>query len=249
MILEKFVRVLFVGSLVLLLTALWLSEALPDPKDVREELLADPVQRVRNAPAFTTRVGGVEYSVQPRFTYDLYGLVVSRHDAAAWWDYIHKEWNDNLNVVDLCVVWGENIPQGAYRSMSYSHDQWTCWYSTGSSEAMAAFDASALSNNHMITDDPRIVTALRSARVGDQIHVEGYLADYAIYKRGASPFQRVSSTVRNDTGNGACEVVYVEAFQILKAGGGAWRRLRWVAGGLLLVSILAWFLLPPRVYR
>lgn len=61
--------------------------------------------------------------------------------------------------------------------------------------------------------------------------------------------QRVSSTVRQDTGTGACEVVYVEAFEILKAGGGAWRMLRWVAADLLCFSILAWFLLPARVYR
>lgn len=249
MFLEKVVRALFFGSLVLLLTSLWLSEALPEPKAVREELLSEPEQRVHHAPAFTTHVGGVEYSVQPRFTYDLYGLVVSRHDSAAWWDYIHKEWNDNLNVVDLCVVWGDNIQQDAYRAMSYSHDQWTCWYQTSSSEAMAAFDTSAISNNHLITDNPAIVAALRSARVGDQVHVQGYLADYTTFKRGSSALQRVSSTVRQDSGAGACEVVYVETFEILKAGGGAWRTLRWVAAGLLFFSILAWFLLPARVYR
>lgn len=249
MLLEKFVRALFFGSLALLAAALWFSEALPKVEAIDEALLSEPEQRAVMSPAFTTEVGGVEYSVQPRFAYDLYGVVVSRHDSAAWWDYIHKEWNDNLNVVDLCVVWGENVRQDAYRAMSYTHDQWTCWYSTGSSEVFAAFDSSAISNNHMITDNPGVAAALRSARVGDQVHVQGYLADYTIYKHGASPFQRVSSTVRNDTGNGACEVVYVEEFSILKAGGGAWRAMRWIAGGLLALSILAWFLLPARVYR
>lgn len=249
MLLEKLVRALFIGSLALLAASLWFSESLPKAEVIEASLLSEPEQRPLSLPPFTTEVGGVEYSVQPRFSYDLHGVVVSRHDSAAWWDYIHKEWNDNLNVVDLCVVWGENVQQDAYRSMSYSHDQWTCWFSTGSSEVFSAFDSTAISNNHMITDSPQIASVLRSVRIGDQIHVRGYLADYAIHQDGASPFRRVSSSVRNDTGNGACEVVYVEEFSILKPGGGAWRAMRWVAGILLGLSILVWFLLPARVYR
>lgn len=246
---EKIVRILFFGSSVLFLAAIWLGEALPEARAVREELLSDPVQRARQMPAFSTNAGGVEYSVQPRFTYDLYGLVVSRHDTSSWWDYIHKEWNDNLNVVDLCVVWGENIRRDAYRSISFSNDQWTCWYETRSSEALQAFDATAASNNHMITESPRIAHALRSVRVGDQVHVRGYLSDYSIITNGHSGIQRVTSTVRNDSGNGACEIVYVEDFEILKAGGGIWRKIKWIAAGVWVISILAWFMLPPRLRR
>lgn len=249
MFLEKLVRAVLFGSLALLAAALWFSDALPKASAVREEMLSEPEQHTVNAAAFTTRVGGVDYSIQPRFSYDLYGVVVSRHDSAAWWDYIHKEWNDNLNVVDLCVVWGPNVEGDAYREMSYTHDQWTCWYSTSSSEVFADFDTSAIANNHLITDDPGVAKALRTVRVGDQIHVRGHLADYTIYKRGESPFRRVSSSVRNDTGNGACEVVYVDEFSILQAGGGAWRAMRWIAGILLGLSVLVWFLLPARVYR
>ena len=32
------------------------------------------------------------------------GLVVSKHDADTWWDWIHRAWNDHLNVTDLCVI-------------------------------------------------------------------------------------------------------------------------------------------------
>jgi hypothetical protein len=221
---------------------------LPGPADVREELLADPVQRPRNMAEFVARAGGVEYRVAPRYTYDLYGLVVSRHDASSWWDYVHREWNDNLNVVDLCVVWGENIRRDAYRAVSYSHDQWTCWYRTRSAEAFAAFDTRAISNSHLITDDAAIAEALRAARVGDQIRVRGYLADYS-GPSGPSGLQRVSSTVRDDTGNGACEVVYVEDFAILQAGGGPWRALKWLAIGMLVLSVVTWFVLPVRRHQ
>lgn len=249
MFLHKSVKAIFIGSLALSLWAVWQSESLPEPKAIREELRSEPVQRVSDSPAFSTRVGGVKYSIQPRFTYDLYGVVVSRHDAAAWWDYAHKEWNDNLNVVDLCVVWGENVLQDAYRKINYSHDQWTCWYQTHSSDVIAAFDSTAFSNNHLITDNPQLANALRTAKVGDQVHVRGYLADYTIVDGKTAGFKRVSSTVRSDTGNGACEVIYVKSFEVIQAGGGNWRRIKWIAAGVFVFSILLWFHLPVRVYR
>ena len=28
-----------------------------------------------------------------------------------------KDWNDHLNVADLCVIWGPNLRNDAYRAM------------------------------------------------------------------------------------------------------------------------------------
>jgi hypothetical protein len=70
--------------------------------------------------------------------------------------------------------------------------------------------------------------------------MSGYLAEYS----HAGGFFRGSSTVRTDTGNGACETVYLEAFDILKNGGRRWHYLRWFSGFLLVASVLAWFALP-----
>ena len=60
-------------------------------------------------------------------------------------------------------------------------------------------------------------------------------------------FKRGTSVVRTDTGNGACETVYVEAFENLKPGGGPWRTLYWVALGMLALGALGWLALPPHV--
>ena len=35
-------------------------------------------------------------------------LVVGLHHSDTWWDYPHKDWNDHINLMDLCMVWGEN---------------------------------------------------------------------------------------------------------------------------------------------
>jgi hypothetical protein len=234
-------KLLAAASLALLLTSCWKAESLPH-SGLSPVLLDEPLQLPVRQPAFQTQVGGIEYTVQPLYRYELAGLVVSRHDSKAWWDYAHAEWKDELNAVDLCVVWGDNVSSSAYLPLNYSSDQWTCHVQTGSSEAWQAFDPTALSNNHLITDQPALAQRLRDARIGDQIRLRGYLAEYS-HKVGTG-FHRGTSTTRNDTGNGACETIYVEEFEILEPGGKPWRALRWPAAIAFGVFVLLWLRQP-----
>jgi hypothetical protein len=237
-------KLLMFSGLVLLLTALWKEDSLPPAHLLRPELLDGPRQILVQRPVFTARAGGIDYKVQPLFRYDLHGLVVSRHDSDTWWDYIHKEWNDHLNVADLCVVFGENARSGAYRDISFSSGQFVCNFQTSSSEAFAAFDQTATSNNHLLTTDAGIAKRIRNARVGDQIHFTGYLAEYS-HNVGAG-FRRGTSTVRTDSGNGACETVFLESFEIVAPGGGPWPMLVKVAIGMMIGGLLLWFAAPVR---
>ena len=237
------VKLLLAGSLALLAVALWQKDALPDRQLLQPDLLGEPEQvQVRKQP-FETTVQGITYTIRPKYTYDLSGLVVSMHDTRTWWNYIHREWKDNLNVVDLCVVWGNNARTGVYRDVSFWNGQFWCYFEMGSREVYDAFDQAAYSNNHLITDDPEIARKLRSTRIGDQVRFRGYLAEYSHNHEGRS-FNRGTSTVRTDSGDGACETVYVEDFEILRPGGGLWRTLAWVAAFLLAAGVLAWFRLP-----
>ena len=237
-------KFLMLSGLVLVLVALWKANVLPPPNLLRAELLDDPRQMAVDRPAFSARAGGIDYSVQPLYRYDLYGLIVSRHDSDTWWDYIHKEWNDNLNVADLCVVFGENARSGAYRDINFSSGQFVCNFQTSSSEAYAAFDPSAISNNHLLTTDATIAKRIRNARVGDQIHFTGYFAEYS---HNVGPgFRRGTSTVRTDSGNGACETVFLESFEIVALDSGPWPTLIKVAIGMIIAGLLLWFAAPVR---
>ena len=221
-------RVLIVGSAALLLVAWWVRDRLPPPK----ELEAAP---------FKTTVGGIEYTVRPVFTYDLSGLVVSKHNADTWWDWVHKAWNDSLNVTDLCVVWGGNARGGAYRDISFSSGEFVCYWQSSSSATWDAFDQYSVSNNHLLADDPVIAKVLKNARVGDQIHFRGYLAEYSHHQGFA--FFRGTSTTRQDTGNGACETVYATEAEIIRPGNRGWRMAFWIAAWTLVASIAAWLYL------
>ena len=242
--LKVLVRLLFAGGFGLLGASLWLRDAPPEPAMLRPEVLEAPVQVQVRKPAFETAVGGVKYRVQPLYTYDLSGVVVSRHSSDSFIDYIHRARNDNLNVVDLCVIWGDNV-RADLSQIAFSSGQFQCFWETGSEAAWKAFDQYQISNNHLLTDKAPVAKRLRDVRVGDQVRFRGYLAEYS-HNHGFD-FKRGTSIVRTDTGNGACETVFVEDFENLQPGGGPWRRLFWVALGLLALGVVAWLVLPAEV--
>src|SRR5262249_14515723 len=141
-----------------------------------ERLYEAPKQVPVGAHPAAVTVNGVQYSIQPRYTYELSGLVVELHDSETWWDYAHKEWNDYLNVVDLCVVWGSNAKSGNYRFADFWHSEWECFARWRGPEGALALGE--MSNNHLITVDPALARRLRQVHIGDQVRFRGYLADY-----------------------------------------------------------------------
>ena len=66
-------------------------------------------------------------------------------------------------------------------------------------------------NMHMIPADANIAHTLKSIRVGQVVRLSGYLVDVA----APDGFHWRSSLTRNDTGNGACELVWVEDLQVM----------------------------------
>lgn len=237
------VKSLLAAGFGLLLVAAWLRHDLPAPGRLLDSLQQEPEQVQVREPAFNTTVGEVTYTVNPLYTYEIQGLVVSMHDTSTWWNHLHREWNDKLNVVDFCVVWGRNTSSGIYRKPDYSSGQFTCNVRIPDQQTFMAFDMAGLSNNHVLTDNPRVAKQLRSVRIGDQIRLRGYLAEYS-HNHNGQPFRRGTSTVRNDTGNGACETVFIKSFDILQRGGGPWRSLYWVAWLMIGIGIVGWFRLP-----
>ena len=229
---------------VLLAVSLWQRHALPDPEQLDPLVRNEPVQRTIHLPPFQTTAGGVTYTIKPLAEYQVWGLVVSRHDTSTWWNWIHAAWNDHLNVTDLCVVFAENAERGAYKGLHYSSGQFQCFVETHSDELWNAFSMRALANNHLLSSERTLTNRLRAVRVGDQVHIGGYLSEYSHQVGGG--FQRGTSLTRDDTGNGACETIYVRQFEVLRVGGKPWRALVYVATGLLVLGLVLWARRPFR---
>jgi hypothetical protein len=247
MLLHLVARFLMTGGLLAAALGWWMKDALPDPAKLQVEELEEPVQKSVRKPPIDTRVNGVDYRIQPRYAYELNAVVVSLHHSDSWWDYAHKEWGDHVNVMDLCVAWGDSVRSGAYRDVSFSNTQWECHWSYRSELAMKHFNNAQASNNHIVTDDPGLARALRDIHVGDQIRLRGYLVDYASFKDGRQTGNRVSSETRTDSGPGACEVLYIDGFEKVGSPNRAWRVTRWAGLAALLLGLLLWLFLPARI--
>lgn len=155
---------------------------------------------------------GHQYSLKPHFNYKMRGLVVELADAMRFTNTTHKNAGDYLNSHDICVLWGADANDLDLSKLNFTHGDWTCYVQTTSMETWAKFKMDGLANNHMLPATPEIQDLIRDVRIGDQIEFEGQLVDYNI---DGGPF-RTTSTIRSDTGNGACEIVYVTSFKFLK---------------------------------
>ncbi len=221
----------------LLLVVSWfMKDRFPGREELLPDLLKEPVQKERNTAPFTVEAGDMVYTITPLFSYEIHGMVVSHHNCGAWWDIYHRDrWKDFINIKDLCMVWGENIETEVFREMKFSNDSWTCTCFWPNAEVGARFRMASLSNNHLLcTDDMLRERMLKTAR-GDQVRLRGTLAEYS---HSGGTFRRGTSTRRTDTGNGACETIFVEDYEILKRANPAWKALYSLSGHVILGCLL-----------
>lgn len=207
---------------------------------------AEPLQEVSERAAFTTTIGGYTYTLTPRATYEISGLVVSQHRSDALFNLYHQA--DPGNIRDVCVVWGEAITNGSYRKVKFSSGEFTCSFSW-SGALTPPFKPEKASNSHLIPANRAIARHIGSIRVGDQIRMTGLLVDYKVTREGQDIFTRRTSLTRDDTGNGACEILYVTDLSVVARGdhleADAGRYLWYTSLALLVALGWVWFVRPP----
>jgi hypothetical protein len=237
-------KAVLAGSALTLVVAFFNRNDLPGRIDFAPQLEQEPRQRPITQPALTVPYAGVEYRVEPLFSYELYGLVVSfrQHDGE---DSMHKWSNDHLNMADLCVVWSDTAFAPTLDELDFWNGIFTCNVQTRDSVAWANFKLNQLSNNHLISADPFIRDRVAHVRIGDQIRIKGKLSRYGAV--GGSGL-RGTSTTRDDTGDGACETILVDEFEIIEPGSSGWRTAMWAALAVLVAALAVHFALPYRPY-
>lgn len=229
-------RLTLLISIGLLSISFILKDRLPDGDAILEDLLQGPVQTPVDTAPFEIQSGEMVYTIRPLYAYELVGLVVSDHNCGTWWDIYHRDqWKDFINVKDLCVLWGNNVQTEVYKDMRFTSDSWTCTYYWPNEEVGSRFNHTQLSNNHLLSHDESVTRLLLRTSPGDQVYLRGYLAEYS---HSNGEFHRGTSTVRTDTGNGACETIFVEEYEILKPGNPFWRAAYKISKYVILLSLL-----------
>jgi hypothetical protein len=241
---RTFNKGLLVASSLTLVVAFWNRNDLPGGIDFHAKLEDAPRQRAIDARPTTVSYAGVDYHVEPLHEYELYGLVVSyrHHDGE---DSMHRWSNDHLNMADVCVVWSDSAFSPTLRELDFWNGVFTCNVQTRDSFAWSQFKMNQLANNHLISADPFIRDRVAEVRIGDQIRIKGSLARYGAVGGGL----RGTSTTRDDTGDGACETILVDEFEIIVPAFSRWRAAMWVSLAALLAALAIHFSLPHRPYR
>jgi hypothetical protein len=233
----------FFASALLAVVAFWQRNDFPAASTLLPQLAAEPVQRAATRAPFTAAYAGVQYAVEPQYEYELRGMVVSyrQHDGES---RMHRAANDHLNVADLCVVWGGTAASPYLNDISFWNGIFTCNFQTRSQTAWESIDTAQISNNHLIADDDVIRGEVARVSIGDQIRVRGWLASYGA--GGGS--KRGTSTTRADTGDGACETIFVREFEISRVAQNPWRWVLYTVLGVLALTLVVHFRLPYRPY-
>lgn len=248
--LNRLLQVIFVLSLGLLLLGYVKKDQLPPADFYLQQLLTEPQQTATEEQPFQTTANDIVYTIEPKFDYQLNGVVVSFHDSDAFIDiYHHKDWKDFINIRDLCVIWGDNVRSGVYRELDFYNATWTCWVTWPDANVAERFTMRQLSNNHLLANDADLNKTIMTAEPGDQISFKGMLASYS---HSNGQFQRGTSITRDDNGNGACETVFLKEFKIIKKANEGWRltyTLAKAATALSLLGILILLFVGPVTRR
>lgn len=145
-----------------------------------------------------------DYRLQPRASFQIRARVLSRED---------YNWGTeaDLSPMDLALGWGVMSDQSVLDRINI--DQRSRWYFTQYDFPAPISDQDIIlnsSNMHMIPGRPWLEDELEKIRHGDIVQLNGFLVDVD----SDSGWRWRTSLKRDDTGNGACEIVYLESVVI-----------------------------------
>lgn len=156
-----------------------------------------PVQRNLRQPE-TFRLE--DFTITRRATFDIQARVLSR-ETYFWGN------ESELSPIDLALGWGRMSDQAVLDQISVR--QGRRWYYTRYALPPPIPEQEIIrssANMHMIPADSSVERSLKKLRRGDVIRIKGYLVDI----NQASGWSWRTSLTREDTGQGACEIIYVE---------------------------------------
>lgn len=145
-----------------------------------------------------------DYQLTRRARFAIRARVLSREPY-----YLRRE--SDLSPLDLALGWGVMSDEAVLKRIEIS--QRNRWYFTRYEYPAPLTDAQITANSsnmHMIPARQAIKRQLKELRPGNVVTLEGYLVDVD----HPSGWYWRTSLSRTDTGNGACEIVYVEALTV-----------------------------------
>ena len=147
-----------------------------------------------------------DFTLTPLAEFSLTARVLSRSD----YSFDHAA---ALSPTDLAFGWGRMSDSSVLAQLDISQSGRWYYYHWSTDEPPIPKDEIIRSsaNMHMIPADDAVRTVLRHVHAGDIVHLEGELIE--AHGKDGSVWR--SSMTRDDTGDGACEVVYVRKLVVM----------------------------------
>ena len=173
--------------------------------------LKEPVQREVEGGTVYMDKGGFDITVTFKCSYDIEALVVHTKDYRG-----DDNMADAISPVDLGLAWGRVAELNEKVDFQWDQANRRCYCEVNSQEDMYLvggmdYLSQNFSNNHIIPAEENVRKDIERVRRGDHIRLRGYLVnvDGVEKKTGQGGYYWHSSTTRTDTGDGACEIIYV----------------------------------------
>jgi hypothetical protein len=144
------------------------------------------------------------FVLQPRARFTADARVLSR-------ERYHMGKLSDVSPLDIAVGWGPMSDSAVLADLDISQgNRFYYWHYDDEPPIPREVIQSHSANWHLLPATDAVWHSLRGIRVGDVVHLEGLLVDV---ESGETGGVRTSLT-RDDTGPGACEIIYVDAVSI-----------------------------------
>lgn len=192
-----------IGLLATLLVTLGCGTGGGRPDGTGISVAGDPEQTAADGEApFTLERGGWSWAVKPLRRYAVRGVVVGV-------ERYSTGWQSGLSPCDVALAWGPLAEGKLYRRLDWSQSgRWYFWRYPAGFGHDNAFISRHSSNTHVIPRSRAVARAACGLDEGDVVELSGLLVRADGVKGGATVWWE-SSTARDDTGDGSCEVLYV----------------------------------------
>jgi hypothetical protein len=160
-----------------------------------------PVQQALGGPA--PRLGKAGYEITPlaRFELDARVLGVERY---------RFDRGSDLSPVDLALGWGRMSDTAVLERVSITQGSRAYAWRTPEFPIPRREIETSSANMHLVPANDVVASRLNEVRRGHFVRLSGYL----IEARAADGWRWKSSLTREDTGNGSCELIWVERLEL-----------------------------------
>lgn len=166
--------------------------------------LDQPVQEVYGGQEHI-KIDGVDVEVNLAYKYKIKGKVLATHH------YLPTTLSNKLSPVDVGIAWGYILKEPNFKKIK-------C-HETGTRRLLCMIGSEDIeglySNNHLVPSNDKVRKQMKKIKKDDYVQIEGYLVNM-YWNNGNGEYFWESSISREDTGDGACELIYVTDVKWLK---------------------------------